>query len=203
MLQKLIAQFKVNGTPRVKFLGNQKDVASVAYFEGFTVSDLLLDKMNHGTHLTLTAHFTDPKTALLVCDMKYLQDHVDNVLQDFANYILKEFGTNVLITEVSADGKNILNPEAREQIVQHMNQTVPAFFIRFFNHFMGTRRARLGELFEMPTYKFVIHKAITEGATFETGIQCLLCGFISYNKLDVVNYYCGNCHRFHDKKANI
>ena len=30
------------------------------------------------------------------------------------------------------------------------------------------------------------------------GIQCLLCGTTPYNPLDVQQYYCGFCCRFHD-----
>lgn len=197
MLNKIVALFKVKETPRFKYIGNKKDVATVAFFEGFTVSNMILNKKNDGAYLSLDAHFADPRSALLVSDMKYLQDHVDGVLQDFANYILKEFGTNVLITEVSADGKEILNPEARDQIMQHMKQTVPALFIRFFNYFMGTRRKRLGELFEMPTYRFIVKN--NENGGFQTGIQCLMCGSVSFNENDIKNLYCGYCHTFHER----
>jgi RNase P subunit RPR2 len=33
------------------------------------------------------------------------------------------------------------------------------------------------------------------------GIQCLECGYISYNANDIKKKYCGNCHKFHVKGA--
>ena len=30
------------------------------------------------------------------------------------------------------------------------------------------------------------------------GIKCLICGRTSWNKNDVEQRYCGNCHQFHD-----
>lgn len=29
------------------------------------------------------------------------------------------------------------------------------------------------------------------------GIRCKLCGLTSWNENDVLNFYCGYCHRFH------
>ncbi len=34
----------------------------------------------------------------------------------------------------------------------------------------------------------------------EKGIECLDCGFTSWNRNDVKHKYCGNCHEFHDTK---
>ncbi len=30
-------------------------------------------------------------------------------------------------------------------------------------------------------------------------IKCLLCGMTSHNQDDVLNLYCGHCHRFHEQ----
>lgn len=46
----------------------------------------------------------------------------------------------------------------------------------------------------IPTYRTLeAHKAI----------QCLKCGLTSFNKQDVENLYCGKCHEFHSKSAQI
>lgn len=34
-------------------------------------------------------------------------------------------------------------------------------------------------------------------------IQCLNCGTTSHNPTDVVQRYCGFCHRFHDETEDI
>ncbi len=46
------------------------------------------------------------------------------------------------------------------------------------------------------TYRLVITES---GALVYPGIQCLICGKISYNKNDIEQRYCGHCHRFHDR----
>ena len=33
------------------------------------------------------------------------------------------------------------------------------------------------------------------------GIKCLICGRTSWNKNDVEQRYCGNCHQYHDVTA--
>ncbi len=45
------------------------------------------------------------------------------------------------------------------------------------------------------TYRLVTTES---GAMIYPGIQCLICGKISYNKHDIDQRYCGHCHRFHD-----
>lgn len=190
---------KVKNAKRFRYIGNKSDINSTLYYEGFTVLDFLFRKDKEASYLTVDAQLKDPNAVLLVCDMKYLSDHVDGVLQDFIDYVLKEFGNNVLITDTSPDGKEILTAQAREQVVKHMKETVPSVLLLLFNHFMKGRRKRLNELFAMPTYKFVIRERIVEGSTFETGIECLLCGYTSYNKLNVVNYYCEHCFTHHER----
>ncbi len=35
------------------------------------------------------------------------------------------------------------------------------------------------------------------------GIQCLVCGRISYHPEDIRERYCGSCHRFHEDAEEI
>jgi len=38
---------------------------------------------------------------------------------------------------------------------------------------------------------------IVKGRT-QNGIKCLVCGMTSWNRNDVKNEYCGNCHQYHN-----
>jgi len=46
----------------------------------------------------------------------------------------------------------------------------------------------------------LVYSGTLDGRTSSTpiGIRCLTCGRTSYNRNDVEQRYCGNCHRFHD-----
>jgi len=51
----------------------------------------------------------------------------------------------------------------------------------------------------MPVYLGDTSKTfeIVKGRT-QNGIKCLICGMTSWNRNDVKNEYCGNCHQYHD-----
>ena len=43
---------------------------------------------------------------------------------------------------------------------------------------------------EKPTYELIASKG-------QKAIKCLICEMVSYNKNDIEQKYCGNCHQFH------
>jgi len=51
-----------------------------------------------------------------------------------------------------------------------------------------------------PTYEIIPSNPVS--GVFCTmrpeAIKCLVCGMVSYNKNDIEQKYCGNCHQFHD-----
>jgi uncharacterized OB-fold protein len=58
----------------------------------------------------------------------------------------------------------------------------------------GNERMEL--LMMEPTYEIVSERGVL-------GIRCLLCGLTSWNQLDVLQLYCGKCHRYHYPKHLI
>lgn len=179
-------------TSNFDYLGNKADVSNIEVTPSRDIFDDIVSFEKNPVTYNVKATFKDPTIKIIICDAAYLHNHVDNVLKDFQEFILSQFGTNVLITDVSSDGVTPLNPEAREQILTHMKTTVPSLFLQLFNRFMTLRRAKLHEVFNMRTYEYVVNKDGT------AGILCLLCGNTSWSKGDVVNKYCGSCYKFHE-----
>ena len=52
------------------------------------------------------------------------------------------------------------------------------------------------------TYKLIKKRVFSDttkaASTLVTGIECLICGRVSWNHNDVEKRYCGWCHQFHD-----